>query len=210
MERRYNSGYRSKNKEKINIVRGYRGGRPSRGRGFRGRPPRGRPVRSDRYGQNAKNHNSQHKNKNNISLSLEILINLNNKDDNEMIQMLFQYQNLLEAIDNTNFNSDMIDIMIQILMKLSKINSTDASNILYQILKNTKFNDNIIQRLAKEEYDNDNYLNFILNLISLNDKLIDKYTDDCIRIKSYRTVEFYTDCVVTFCICGSNFKLIKV
>ena len=195
MERRYNSGYRSKNKEKINIVRGYRGGRPSRGRGFRGRPPRGRPVRSDRYGQNAKNHNSQHKNKNNISLSLEILINLNNKDDNEMIQMLFQYQNLLEAIDNTNFNSDMIDIMIQILMKLSKINSTDASNILYQILKNTKFNDNIIQRLAKEEYDNDNYLNFILNLISLNDKLIDKYTDDCIRIKSGE-ISQYVDIII--------------
>ena len=83
----------------------------------------------------------------------------------------------------------MTEIMVELLMKISKIYSNEASNTLYHILKNTNLKVYIKQRLAIED-DNKNYLNFILNLILLNDKLIDKFTDDLIRIKSGEILDY--------------------
>ena len=122
------------------------------------------------------------------------------------------FKDLSITFDNTIFNSELIDLITEILMKLSKINSENASYILYQILKNTNYNDIVKKRLLNEEYDSENYLNFILNLILLNDKLIDKFTDNLIRIK-YGVIESYVDSIegmINNNKYGNNLNLAKI
>ena len=126
-----------------------------------------------------------------LSVSYEILKELINIDENEIIQILSKYKDSSEIFEkNVNFIKEMTEIMVELLVKLSKIYSNEASNTLYHILKNTNLKVYVKQRLAIEDYDNKNYLNFILNLILLNDKLIDKFTDDLIRIKSGEILDY--------------------
>ena len=183
MNRRNNYGF---NRYRGTPIRG-RGGiqvrRVSQSRDRRSmRGVRGRDFESEKREQM----NSQHyQDKIVLSISYDILKELISKSDNEIIQILSNYKDSSEIfVKNQNFINEMTEIMIKILMKISKIYSDEASNILYHILKNTNIKVYIKQRLEIEDYDNKNYLNFILNLILLNDKLIDKFTDDLIRIKS--------------------------
>ena len=180
-----------------------RGGRGIQGRGGRGiqgrrgrqsrdnrlmSGVRGRDFESEKRGQI---YNQNYQDKIVLSISYEILKELISKSDTEIIQFLSKYKDSTEIfVKNTNFIKEMTEIMVKLLMKISKIYSDEASNILYHILKNTNLKLYIKQILAKEEYDNKNYLNFILNLILLNDKLIDKFTDDLIRIKSGEILEY--------------------
>ena len=174
--------------------RGWRGGQPRgmRGRGGirgrdrgRGEGDRGRKKKPEREYVPKKHiiEKKNYKNKNGVHFSYPKRVEIIKKDDNEIIQFFMEYKDITEVFENTIFTNDMIDLMTEILMKVSKINSEPASNILYQILKNTSFNNNIKKRLYTEEYYNHNYLIFILHLILLNDKLLDKFTDDSIRIK---------------------------
>ena len=172
-----------------------RGGRGIQGR--RGRQSRdnrlmsgvrGRDFESEKRGQI---YNQNYQDKIVLSISYDILKELISKSDNEIIQFLSKYKDSTEIfVKNTNFIKEMTEIMVKLLMKISKIYSDEASNTLYHILKNTNLKLYIKQRLAIEDYDNKNYLNFILNLILLNDKLIDKFTDDLIRIKSGEILEY--------------------
>ena len=180
-----------------------RGGRGIQGRGGRGiqgrrgrqsrdnrlmSGVRGRDFESEKRGQI---YNQNYQDKIVLSISYDILKELISKSDTEIIQFLSKYKDSTEIfVKNTNFIKEMTEIMVKLLMKISKIYSDEASNILYHILKNTNLKLYIKQILAKEEYDNKNYLNFILNLILLNDKLIDKFTDDLIRIKSGEILDY--------------------
>ena len=179
-----------------------RGGIRGRDRG-RGEGNRGRKKKPEREyvpkkhiieKKNYKNNKYKNKGKNGIHFSYPKLEEINKKDDNKIIQFFMEYKDITEVFENTIFTNDMIDLMTEILMKVSKINSEPASNILYQILKNTSFNNNIKKRLYKEEYYNNKYLIFILDLILLNDKLMDKFTDDSIRIK-YGEISEYVDMI---------------
>ena len=180
--------------------RGRSRGGPSRGRGSnRGRFRRGGiPYRGNRRGKhnrgNRNNANNNHFNNNGIHFSYKALEELINKDDNEIIQFFMKYKDITEVFENSNFTNDMIDLMTELLMKISKINSEPASNILFQILNNTGFNDIAKERLSNEDYFNKNYLEFLLNLILLNEKLMDKFTDDYIRIK-YGEISEYVDII---------------
>ena len=175
-----------------------------------GFPERGRRAKNTMMSQ--RGNNNQYKNNNGIHFSYEKLKEINNKDDNEIIQFFMNFNDLSKTFENTRFNDDILDLMAELLMKISKINSVPASNILYQILKNTNFNDMSKERLLNEEYDDENYLNFLLNLILLNDKLIDKFTDNLIRIK-YGVIESYVDSIegmINNNKYGNNLNLAKI
>ena len=193
--------------------RGNRGrGGPRRGVRSFWRPPRGdrgmkRPIRGNvmrgqtkgegnafLFSNRDETNNHNNKNNNGIHFSFDKIKEIINKDDNEIIQYLMNFKDLTEAFNNTQFSIKMFDLFTELLLKISKINSMPASNSLYQILKNTNYNRMAKQRLAKEEYNNEKYLSFINNLILLNDKLIDKYTDDLIRIK-YGELSEYVDII---------------
>ena len=140
-----------------------RGGRPERGirRGYRrgGRPQKGVSRRMN---------NDLYQNKDTIHFSNEMLENLINKDDNEIIQILTKYKDTPDIFGNS-VNLDSIDLMTEFFQKISRINSSIISTILYQTLKNTIFKEIIKQRLSQiyqNDYDlNENYLKFLLNLI---------------------------------------------
>ena len=183
--------------------RGRRGGRGTRGRGTRRAfPPRGSypssRARFRNYGEfeRVRGNYDEYKYHDNsgIKFSYEKLKEINYKNEIEIVQYFMNFNDLSQAFENTKFNTELIDLMVEILMKISKTNSDSASNTLYQILKNTSYIDIARKRLSNEEYDSENYLNFILNLILLNDKLIDKFTDDSIRIK-YGEISSYVDII---------------
>ena len=170
--------------KRINTEEPIRGRYPKRGQ-------RGRNFRTIRRGRG---NYGQYPNNIDLNFSYEKLKEINNQDEKEIIQYFMNFKDLSVTFENTKFNSELIDLITEILMKISKINSDNASNILYQILKNTNYNNISKKRLLNEEYDSENYLNFILNLILLNDKLIDKFTDNTIRIK-YGEILSYVDII---------------
>ena len=175
------------------LSRGRGRGGPSRGRGTKRGGFRGGIQDKGNRGS-GDNTNNDFQNNNGIHFSYKALEELIGKDDNEIIQFFMKYKDIIEVFENSYFTNDMTDLMTEILMKISKINSGPASNILYQILSNTSFNEIAKERLSNEDYFNKNYLKFLLNLILLNDKLIDKFTDDYIRIK-YGEISEYVDII---------------
>ena len=179
----------------------FRGNRGRRGVQRGGPRARGHPIRGLRDSNfriypRGRGNNHHHQNNNGIHFSKEKLEEINNKDNNEIIQYFIDFDDLQQVFENTRFTKDMFYLMTELLMKISKINSVPASNTLYKILKNTNFNNLAKKQLAEENYYEQNYLYFILNLISLNDKLIDKFTDDLIRIK-YGEISEYVDIIKT-------------
>ena len=220
MERRNNFPKRGNNNRGS-----FRGRGRGRGRGMRERPTRGNrgmwrgPIRGNRGRKGPpirdssfiSSNREEINTKNGINFSYEKIKDIINKDDNEIIQYLMNFKDLSEVFENTKFSIKKLDLFTELLMKISKINSAPASNSLYQILKNTNFNNMAKKRLAKEEYKDENYLYFINNLILLNDKLIDKYTDDTIRIK-YGDLSEYVDIIKIMIDKGeyiNNLQLVK-
>ena len=112
------------------------------------------------------------------------------------MQFFMKFKDLPEIFKNTDFKKykDMIYLMTELLRKISMINSGPSSTILNQILVNTNFIDLIKQKLSEENYKNQDYLNFLYNVVQLNNKLIDKFTDDVKRIKHNELLE-YTDMI---------------
>ena len=171
--------------------RGYRGMGRMAPRGNRGM--RGEMIRNNIF-ININSEDINNNNQNGNQFYYEKIKDIIIKDDNDIIQYLMNFKDLSETFYNTKFSIKKFDLFTELLMKISKINSVPASNSLYQILKNTNFINMAKTRLAKEEFNNENYLHFINNLILLNDKLIDKYTDDSIRIK-YGEISEYVDII---------------
>ena len=103
-----------------------------------------------------------------------------------IIQFFMKYNNLSEVIKNTRFNTDMIYLMIEIMLKIAFTNSGSASIILKQIIENTNFLEmNIKNCLSSSNIDltDEKALKFLLNLINFSDKLLDKFSDNHKRIR---------------------------
>ena len=103
----------------------------------------------------------------------------------------------------------MIDLMIELLSKISQVNSSPASIVLNQIFTNTDFLDVIRKKLKLEQYNDTKYLEVFYNIAKLNNKLIDKFTDDTLRIK-YSELSEYSDVLqelVTKGKVGNNMQL---
>ena len=111
------------------------------------------------------------------------LIEIIDKDDNEIMQFFMKFKNLPDVFKNTKFTKDMIDLMTELLAKVSMINSGPSITTLNQILVNTNFIKLIKERLKEEEYKDSKYLKFLYNIALLSNKLIDKFNDDSKRIK---------------------------
>ena len=82
--------------------------------------------------------------------------------------------------------------MIKLLSKISKINSGLAPVIWNQILTNTKFLIKIREKLKEENFKDSRYLETFYDVAVLCNKLIDKFTDDNIRIK-HSELSVYAD-----------------
>ena len=123
-------------------------------------------------------------------ISYTQLRDLKDKDDNEIIQFFNKYKDISDVFGNTKFTSDMIDLMIELLSKISQVNSSPASIVLNQIFTNTDFLDVIRKKLKLEQYNDTKYLEVFYNIAKLNNKLIDKFTDDTLRIKYSELSEY--------------------
>ena len=146
MERSSNHGF---NEYRRTPTRGIRGrGRGGRGRGGGGgeggKPSRGRRSMNRARGRNFESRkrsqisNQNYQDKIILSISYEILKELISKDENEIINILSKYKDSSEIFaNNANFIKEMTEIMVELLLKISKIYSDKASNTLYHILKNT-------------------------------------------------------------------------
>jgi len=125
-----------------------------------------------------------------VFISYTQLKEIIDKDDNEIMQFFMKFKDLPEVFKNTKFTKDMIDLMTELLSKMSMINSGPATTALNQIFINTNFLVNIRERLREEDYMAENYLKFLYNVAQLGNKLIDKFTDDVKRIRFSELSEY--------------------
>ena len=99
------------------------------------------------------------------------------------MQFFIKYKDIADVFQNTKFTKDMIDLMTEILAKISMINSGPAATLLNQIIVNSYFLNIIRQRISDEDYKNTQYLEFLYSVAKLSNKLIDKFDEDVKRIK---------------------------
>ena len=117
-------------------------------------------------------------------ISYKNLKELKNKNDGELIMFFQKYDDISQVFRNTKFSDDMVYLMVDILTRISYSNSSPASIILNQIVENTTFIEKEIKlRLNDININNSNYLNFVLNLLNLSDKILDKFSKNNKRIK---------------------------
>ena len=148
---------------------------------------------------------------NKIYISYQQLKEIIDKGDNEIVQFFMKFKDLPDVFNNTKFNSDMIDLMTELLAKISNINSGPITIILNQIFVNTKFMNLIKSRLSEQDYTNEKYLQFLYNVVILFNKLIDKFTEDNKRIK-YNELSEHSEMIQELIKCGqlqSNLELSK-
>ena len=118
-----------------------------------------------------------------IYISYHQLKEIINKNDNDIIHFFLKFKDLPDAFNNTEFSPHMVDLMTELLAKISNINSGPTTIILNQIFVNSNFMNLIKNKLTEQDYTNKNFLEFLLNVAILFNKLIDKFTDDNKRIK---------------------------
>ena len=125
-------------------------------------------------------------------ISYQQLVEIVDKDDNEIMQFFMKFRDISDVVNNTKFKPDMVDLMTELLSKISNINSGPATTTLNQIFINTEFVNLIRNRLSEQNYKNTKYLEFLKNVAVLSNKLIDKFTDDNKRIK-YNELSEYSE-----------------
>jgi hypothetical protein len=125
-------------------------------------------------------------------ISYHQLVELVDKEDNEIMQYFIKFRDIPDAVKNTRFTPEMVDLMTELLAKISNINSGPATTTLNQIFTNTDFVSLIRNRLSEQNYKNTKYLEFLKNVAELSNKLIDKFTDDNKRIK-YNELSEYSE-----------------
>ena len=108
------------------------------------------------------------------------------------MQFFIKFRDISDVVNNTKFKPDMVDLMTELLARISNINSGPATTTLNQIFINTNFVSLIRDRLSEQNYRNLKYLEFLKNVAILSNKLIDKFTDDNKRIK-YNELSEYSE-----------------
>ena len=127
-----------------------------------------------------------------VFISYKQLVEIVDKEDNEIMQFFIKFRDIPDAVKNTRFTPEMVDLMTELLAKISNINSGPATTTLNQIFINTDFVSLIRKRLSEQNYKNTKYLEFLKNVAILSNKLIDKFTDDNKRIK-YNELSEYSE-----------------
>ena len=127
-----------------------------------------------------------------VYISYQQLIEIIDKEDNEIMQFFIKFRDISDVVNNTKFKPDMVDLMTELLARISNINSGPATTTLNQIFINTNFVSLIRDRLSEQNYRNLKYLEFLKNVAILSNKLIDKFTDDNKRIK-YNELSEYSE-----------------
>ena len=119
---------------------------------------------------------------NNAFIPFKLLKEIKDKEDYEIIMFFQKYPDISQTIKNTKFSKEMIYIMIDLLTRISFISS--SSIILNQIIENTYFIEKEVKSLLNNiDIKDSNYLNFVLNLINLSNKLLDKFSKMNKRLK---------------------------
>jgi hypothetical protein len=125
-----------------------------------------------------------------VFISYVQLKEIHNKGDNDIMQFFMKFKDLSEAFKNTKFTKEMIDLTVELLVKVSTINSGPAITTLNQIMVNTSFISLMKKRLEDEDFKQSDYLNFLYNVAVLSDKLLDKFSDEQKRIKYNELSEY--------------------
>ena len=119
------------------------------------------------YSRNINNNYKQNQKKS--FLSLNKIRELSQKEDiNDLIMILHEDDNLYNEINNTNFKKESCYLLMNIIRKISEINSEPVLKIINKIIENTKFFQNIARNYMSGEeviFDDDQYLDFSLDVI---------------------------------------------
>ena len=114
------------------------------------------------YDKPKKENYKMHENKKSF-ISYKNLKEIQNKNEGELIMFFQKYDDISQVFRNTKFTDDMVYLMVDILTRISFLNSSPASIILNQVIENTSFIEKEIKlRLNDININNSNYLNFIL------------------------------------------------
>ena len=119
------------------------------------------------YSRNINNNYKQNQKKS--FLSLNKIRELSQKEDiNDLIMILHEDDNLYNEINNTNFKKESCYLLMNIIRKISEINSEPVLKIINKIIENTKYFQNTVRNYMSGEeviFDDDQYLDFSLDVI---------------------------------------------
>ena len=115
------------------------------------------------------------------SLSFKKIKELSQKDINDIIIQFTKNDMLSEEINNTKFQQESCYIMMNIIWKISEINSEPALLIINSIIENTNFiNKTVSDFLEQQEFDK-NYLDFLYD--------VTKFLNKCLLVYSHKKIE---------------------
>ena len=116
------------------------------------------------------NNNNYKQNQKKSFLSFNKIRDLSKIEDiNDLIMNLHEDDNLYNEINNTNFKKESCYLLMNIIRKISEINSEPVLKIINKIIENTRFFQNTVRNYMSGEeviFDDDDYLNFSLDVIN--------------------------------------------
>ena len=116
-------------------------------------------------------------------LTIHELEELSKKDENNIV---FYFSND-ENIEGINYISEKEScyLLMNILKKISEINSQPAQLIINKVAENTEFLKNIIKNFLEEQsFEEDSYLNFLFDVVKFSNKCLNKFSQKKIDIDS--------------------------
>ena len=90
------------------------------------------------------------------------------EDINDLIIILHEDDNLYNEIKNTNFKEESCYFLMNVIKKISEINSEPVLKIINKIIENTNFFQNTVKNFLSGEdviFDDDKYLDFSLDVV---------------------------------------------
>ena len=129
-------------------------------------------------GKNEKELNNNQNNNNLPYIPHKKLKELNDSDNENIINFFYTFPQYEQLINGTNFkNPEMIFLLMNIIKRISEINSGPATQIISSIIDNTNFFEKELKTYIEEESLSLEYLNVINNYLIFNLKVLNKFSD---------------------------------
>ena len=105
-------------------------------------------------------------------LKFKMIIELSNKEINDIIKFFDDDDKIYEKIKNTKFNNwEFCYLFMNIIWRISELNSNSAELIINNIIENTKFLETVDYYVEEKLFEEDKYLDFLYDVI----KFLNKY-----------------------------------
>jgi len=121
--------------------------------------------------------NLNNEKKNTSFISKKVLNTLKIQNIEEIIDYCYRLKEIYKTINNTNWDDDMLIIMINILVKIINVNSEPSNQIITSIIDNSKLYDEFIKYLKKQDIKNKVYLDFLFDFLKFLRKIYDKFSN---------------------------------